>query len=53
MDMTEDDIQNVPQLTITPCINVASLKAQINALSPMDNDALIELMGFTQDFTPA
>ena len=53
MDTVEDDIQNVPQPTITPRTNVDNLKAQIDSLSTEDNDALIEMMGSTQDFIPA
>jgi hypothetical protein len=53
MDAIDEDMQNVPQPTITPQTNVANLRAQIDALSPEDNDALIGMMGSTQDFTPA
>jgi hypothetical protein len=53
MDAVNDDMQHVPQPNITPQINVAHLKAQIDALSTEDNNALIEAMGFSQDFTPA
>jgi hypothetical protein len=53
MDVMDEDMQSVPQPTITPQANVASLRAQIDSLSPEDNDALIEMMGFAQDFTPA
>jgi len=53
MGATEEDMQNVPQPTIAPWINVANLKAQIDSLSSKDNDVLIEMMGTTQDFTPA
>jgi hypothetical protein len=53
MDATEEDMQNVPQPTITPRTNVANLRAQINLLFPKDNGALIEMMGNAQDFTPA
>jgi hypothetical protein len=53
MDAVEDDTQNVPQPTIAPRTNVANLKAQIDSLSTEDNDALIEMMGLTQDFIPA
>jgi hypothetical protein len=49
----KDDMQNIPQPTITPRTNVANLKAQIDSLSTKDNNALIEMMGSTQDFTPA
>jgi hypothetical protein len=45
MDVTDEDMQSVPQPTITPWANVANLRAQINSLSPEDNDALIEMMG--------
>jgi hypothetical protein len=53
MDMVEDNMQNVPQPTIAPRTNVANLKAQIDSLSTEDNNALIEMMGSTQDFIPA
>jgi hypothetical protein len=53
MDMEDDDMQNIPQLNITPRANISHLKAQIDALSEKDNDALIEVMGLSQDFTPA
>jgi hypothetical protein len=53
MDAAKEDMQNVPQPTIIPRTNVANLKAQIDSLSSEDNDMLIEMMGFTQDFTPA
>jgi Zinc knuckle len=53
MDATEDEIQFVPQPTIALRINVANLKAQIDLLSTEENDSLIEMMGSTQDFTPA
>jgi hypothetical protein len=56
MDATDEDmqnIQNIPQLTIAPRVNMANLRAQIDSLSPEDNDMLIGMMGSTQDFTPA
>jgi hypothetical protein len=53
MDTVDDNMQHVPQLNITPCTNVAHLKAQSDALSVEDNDALIDAMGSSQDFTPA
>ena len=53
MDATEEDMQNVPQPTITLQTNMANLKAQIDSLSSEDNDTLIEMMGTTQDFTSA
>jgi Zinc knuckle len=53
MDTTDDDMQNIPQPTIAPRVNVANLRAQIDSLSPKDNDTLIGMMGSTQDFTPA
>jgi hypothetical protein len=45
MDAAEEDMQNVPQPTITPRTNVANLKVQIDLLSSEDNDTLIEMMG--------
>jgi hypothetical protein len=53
MDTTDEDMQNIPQPTIAPWANVANLRAQIDLLSPKDNDALIGMMGSVQDFTPA
>jgi hypothetical protein len=53
MDTVDANMQYVPQPSITPQANVANLKAQINVLSTEDNDALIEAMGSSQDFTPA
>jgi hypothetical protein len=53
MDAAEEDMQNIPQPTITSRTNVANLKAQIDSLSSKDNDTLIEMMGSAQDFTPA
>jgi Zinc knuckle len=53
MDTDDDNMQNVPQPNITPQTNVSHLKAQIDALSTEDNDALIEAMGSSQSFTPA
>jgi hypothetical protein len=53
MDTKDDDMRNVPQPNITPRANVEHLKAQIDALSKTDNDALIEAMGSSQGFTPA
>jgi hypothetical protein len=53
MDAAEEDMQNVPQPTITLQTNVVNLKVQIDSLSSEDNDTLIEMMGSTQDFTPA
>jgi Zinc knuckle len=53
MDTEDDDMQNVPQPNITPWANISHLKAQIDALSEKDNDALIEAMGSLQDFIPA
>jgi hypothetical protein len=53
MNIAEEEMQNMPQPTITPRTNIASLKAQIDLLSFENNDVLIEMMGSTQDFTPA
>jgi hypothetical protein len=49
MDTEDDDVQNVPQPNIMPRTNISYLKAQIDALSEKDNDALIEAMGSSQD----
>jgi hypothetical protein len=51
MDATDEDTQNILQLTIALRVNVANLRPQINPLSPKDNDALIGMMGSVQDFT--
>jgi hypothetical protein len=53
MDTTDEDMQNIPQPTIALQVNMANLRAQIDSLSPEDNDALIGMMGSMQDFTPA
>jgi hypothetical protein len=53
MDTEDEDMQNIPQLNITPQANIGHIKAQIDALSETDNDALIKAMGLSQDFTPA
>ena len=53
MDTNEDDMKSVPPPNITPQTTIALLKAQIDALSPTENDSLIEMMGASQDFTPA
>jgi hypothetical protein len=53
MDTVDDNMQHVPQPNITPYTNVAHLKAQIKAPSVEDNNALIDAMGSSQDFTPA
>jgi hypothetical protein len=53
MDTNEDDMRSIPPPTLTPQSTIASLKAQIDALSPTENDSLIEMMGANQDFTPA
>jgi hypothetical protein len=53
MDTVDDKMQHVPQLNITPHINISQLVAQIDTLSTEDHDALIEAMGSSQDFTPA
>jgi Zinc knuckle len=53
MDTVDANMQYIPQPNIISRTNVASLKAQINTLSMEDNDALIEAMGSSQDFTPA
>jgi hypothetical protein len=53
MDAVDDNMQHIPQPNIAPQTNVAHLKAQIDALSMEDNDTLIDVMGFSQDFIPA
>jgi hypothetical protein len=49
MDTVDNNIQSVSQPDIAPQANVTQLKAQIDALSMEDNDALIEAMGSLQD----
>jgi hypothetical protein len=53
MDTNEDDMRSIPPPNLTPQATIASLKAQIDLLSPAKNDSLIEMMGTNQDFTPA
>jgi Zinc knuckle len=53
MDTEDEDMQNIPQPNITPQANIGHIKAQIDALSEADNDALIDAMGSSQDFIPA
>jgi hypothetical protein len=53
MDAEDEDMQNIPQPNIQPQANIGHIKAQIDALSEADNDALISVMGSLQDFTPA
>jgi hypothetical protein len=53
MDTVDTDMQYILQPNIVPQTNVTQLKAQIDALSTEDNNALIEAMGLSQDFTPA
>jgi hypothetical protein len=53
MDTEDEDMRNVPQPNIQPRANIGHIKAQIDALSKADNDALIDAMGLLQDFIPA
>jgi hypothetical protein len=53
MDTNEDDMRSIPPPDIKPQSTIASLKAQIDALSLTENDSLIKIMGANQDFTPA
>jgi hypothetical protein len=53
MDTNKDDMRSIPPPDIKPQSTIASLKAQIDALSPTENDSLIEMMGANQDFIPA
>jgi hypothetical protein len=53
MDAEDKDMKNIPQPNIQPRANIGHIKAQINALSKADNNALIDAMGSSQDFTPA
>jgi hypothetical protein len=51
MDYKEPN--QIPMPTIQPQISIAMLKAQINALSPQDNEALVNMMEKPQDFHKA
>jgi hypothetical protein len=53
MDAKDEDMGNIPQSNIQPRANIGHIKAQIDALSEAENDALIDAMGSSQDFTPA
>jgi Zinc knuckle len=53
MDINKDNMRSIPPPDIKPQSTIASLKAQIDALSPTENDSLIEMMGANQDFIPA
>jgi hypothetical protein len=53
MDTEDEDMRNIPQLNITPRANIGHIKAQIDTLSEADNNALINAMGSSQDFTHA
>ena len=52
MDAYEGEDQ-IPTPNIKPRINVAHIKAQIDMLSPQENDSLIDMMGGEQDFPQA
>ena len=52
MDTYEGEDQ-IPPSNIKPHINIAHIKAQINMLSPQENDSLIDIMGGEQDFPQA
>jgi hypothetical protein len=53
MDAKDKDMRNIPQPNIQPQANIGHIKAQIDALSEADNNALIDAMGSSQDFIPA
>jgi hypothetical protein len=53
MDTEDKDMRNIPQPNIQPRANIGHIKAQIDTLSKVDNDTLIDAMGLSQDFTPA
>jgi hypothetical protein len=48
-----EEPNQIPMPMIQPQVNVAMLKAQINALSPQDNETLISMMEEPQDFHKA
>jgi Ty3 transposon capsid-like protein/Zinc knuckle len=53
MDTNEDNMRSIPPPDIKPQSTIALLKAQIDALSPTENNSLIEMMGANQNFIPA
>jgi hypothetical protein len=53
MDAEDEDMRNIPQPNIQSRANIGHIKAQIDALSEVENDALIDAIGSSQDFTPA
>ena len=52
MDAYEGEDQ-IPPPNIKPHINIAHIKAQIDMLSPQENDSLIDMMGGEQGFPQA
>jgi len=55
MDFQDPEMNEIPGPTIQPRVNVAQLKAQLDALNKQENNALINLMGGgqSQDFPKA
>jgi len=55
MDFQDPEMNEIPGPTIQPRVNVAQLKAQLDALNDQENNALINLMGGgqAQDFLKA
>jgi len=55
MDFQDPEMSEIPGPTIQPRVNVAQLKAQLDALNEQENNALIGLMGGggSQDFSKA
>jgi hypothetical protein len=51
--MNYEEPNQIPMPTIQPQVNVVTLKAQIDALSPQDNETLISMMEESQDFHKA
>jgi len=48
MDFQDPEINEIPKPTIQPQMNIAQLKAQLDALSTLENDALFGMMGGSQ-----
>jgi len=48
MDFQDPKMDRISKQTIQPQTNIAQLKAQLDALSTQENDALIGMMGGSQ-----
>jgi len=49
----EPELSRIAEPNIQPQANVAQIKAQLDTLNVQENDALIKMMGGTQDFPNA